>query len=160
MGLFLAVFGWDGVSSYAGLRETTNVVRLMTGLGVGFSAAVILVPILNDELWKTAGSGRLLEPVHRLLAWLAAIPTSGAIVWWGAPLLSIAYPHVVTVSILVTLSTINLVVVSMLPAFDRRAESVRDLFVPAAICLLLAFVEIWAAGALRDALIGAVQSVS
>ncbi|TLM98193.1 MAG: DUF2085 domain-containing protein, partial [Actinobacteria bacterium] len=35
LGILVALMGADGVSSYAGWRETTNALRLATGLGVG-----------------------------------------------------------------------------------------------------------------------------
>lgn len=149
MVVLLAWMGWDGVSSYVGLRETTNTLRVLTGLGVGFSIAAVLVPMLNDEVWLSAGSGRLLEPAWRFWVWLAAIPLSWGLIAFGGPLLGVAFPVLIAVSILVTLTTINLVIVAMLPFFDRQARRWWDLLGPIAVALALSFAEIAAAGWLR-----------
>ena len=149
MGLFIAFMAWDGVTSYAGLRATTNEMRLITGLGVGFAVAAVLVPMLNDEVWKFADAGRVLDPVWRFALWLAALPVAYAATLWLGPKLGVAFPVLIALCILFTLTAINLVIVSMLPVFDRRAERLRDLVVPVAIALLVSFAEIALAGQLR-----------
>jgi uncharacterized membrane protein len=149
MGVFLAAMGFDGISSYAGLRETTNSLRLITGIGVGFSAAAMVFPMLQDELWRRPGVGRVLDPAWRLATWLAAVPISFVIVLLAGPLLGVAYPLLVAASILFTLCAINLVIVAMLPAFDRKGERLSDVIVPASVALVVALVEIAAAGYVR-----------
>jgi len=159
MGLFLILFAWDGVSSYAGLRASNNGLRLITGLGVGFSAAVILIPMLNDQLWTRSSSIALLNGKRRLAIWLGCIPLTWAVVWWTGPLLDIAYPLLVIASIIATLTTINLVIVSMIPRFDRAAAGLSDLAFPVVVSVAVALGEIWAAGALRDALVAGVSAL-
>jgi uncharacterized membrane protein len=149
MGLFLAVMGWDGVSSYAGLRTTTNDLRLITGLGVGFSAAAVVYPMLQDELWRQQTQDRVLSPLWRLLVWLSCIPLSFLFIRFVAPSLGVAYPVVVAGGILVTLTSINLVMVAMLPAFDRRGEGLRDVVLPLGIAFAGAVAEIVGSGYLR-----------
>lgn len=149
MGMLLAWMGWDGVSSYAGLRETTNTIRLLSGLGVGVSITALVVPMLNDEIWVSAGSGRVLEPVWRFWVWLGAIPICWALITFAGPPLGVAFPVLIAVCILVTLASINLVIVAMLPLFDRRARHWRDLMIPIAVALALAFAEIALAGWFR-----------
>lgn len=39
----------DGVTSYLGLRETTNLVRLATGLGLGVSLPLLYMPLFQDD---------------------------------------------------------------------------------------------------------------
>ena len=152
MGLFLAFMGWDGVSSYAGLRETTNGMRLLSGLGVGFSVAAIITPMLNDEVWTFGGNCRVLDPVWRFWTWLLAVPAAYGVVSLLGPRLGVAFPVAIAVCIVATLTAINLVIVSMLPAFDRKASSLRQLVLPITIACAIAFVEILLAGQLRIAL--------
>src|SRR5450756_1287938 len=45
--VLIAVMGWDGVTSYVGLRPTTNLIRLATGLGTGFALTLVIAPLLN-----------------------------------------------------------------------------------------------------------------
>ena len=56
--------------------------------------------------------------------------------------------------IVFTLSAINLVIVGMLPAFDRRAETLVDVVAPSALAVVLAFGEIALAGWIRTVLEG------
>jgi uncharacterized membrane protein len=154
MALFLAFMAYDGVSSYSGLRETTNDLRLITGLGVGFSAAALVVPMLNDLLWRGGGVGRVLDPLWRFGVWLAAVPVFYGIVSATGLRLGVAFPVLIAIAIIFTLTAVNLVIVAMLPAFDRRAESVRQLPVPIAIAIAVAFIEIALAAQLRIFLLG------
>jgi len=154
MALLLALMGWDGVTSYAGWRVTTNAIRLATGLGVGFSSAAIVVPMLNDELWVVPGAGRVLDPPWRFLAWIAAMPAAFVLIHLIGPLTGVLLPLSVALGIIVTLTSVNLVVVGMLPAFDRRARRVRDLALPVVIAVAVAFVEVALAAQLRLLLLG------
>jgi len=152
MALLLLFMAWDGVTSYAGLRASSNELRLITGLGMGFAVAALITPMINDEAWALPAPGRVLDPFWRFALWLAALPATYAIVWWGGPLLGVGFPVVIAAAILFTLTAINLVIVSMFPAFDRKARRLRDLALPIAIALGLSFVEIVLAAQLRLAL--------
>lgn len=153
MALLLVFMGWDGVTSYGGLRTTTNELRLITGLGVGFSAAALVVPMLNDEVWRVSTGTRVLDPLWRFLVWLIAIPVSWLAIGALGPRLGVAFPVLIAVTVLFTLLAINLVIVSMFPAFDRRAERWTQVLAPGAIALALAVIEIVLAGQLRVALL-------
>lgn len=152
MGVFLAALAWDGVTSYAGLRTTTNGIRLLTGLGVGYSSAVLVFAMLQDELWRVASSERVLEPGWRFAVWLAGIPVSFVAIRWGGPLLGIGYPVLTAFSIVFTLAAIDLVIVALFPPFDRKARRLADLWLPVTIAVALAFIQIAASGAVRLAL--------
>lgn len=52
-GLFTALLVIDGLTSYAGLRQTTNNIRLFTGLSVGSFLALILYPVYNETKMGT-----------------------------------------------------------------------------------------------------------
>jgi len=153
IGLMIAAMGWDGVSSYAGFRTTTNDLRLLTGLTAGFAIAAILAPMLNDEVWRTGTSERILSPSWRLGAWLASVPVTFVLVRWGGPLLGVGYPLLVAVAVLATLTAVNLVIVCLTPAFERKAEHLSDAWLAILIALLIAVLEIWLSGLLRYGLI-------
>ena len=154
MGVLLALLAWDGVTSYSALRETTNAMRLFTGLGTGFSAAVLVYPMIQDVLWRRASNKRVLDPGWRFGVWAGAIPLTFAAVWYLGPSLGVGYPLSVALCIVFTLSAINLVIVGMFPAFDRRAETLVDVVVPSVLAVLLAFGEIALAGWIRIAIEG------
>jgi uncharacterized membrane protein len=157
--VLLAAMGWDGVTSYAGLRETSNLLRLTTGIGAGFALALVVAPILNAQLWRGGAPGRLLGGTWEPLAWLAAMPLTFAAVYWGGPLLGVGYPLIVAACILATFSAVNLVVVALVPHFEHRAQRARDLLVPLAIALGVTLIELSLADALRILLLRLVSRV-
>jgi uncharacterized membrane protein len=154
MGLLLALMGWDGITSYAGLRNTFNEIRLITGLGVGFSASALVVSMLNDVLWRESSSERVLDPFWRFAAWLAAIPMTWAAVTYVGPRAGIAFILFIAACIPATLTLVNLVIVGMLPRFDRRALAFADIVVPVAIAFGMSIAEVAASAGLRALLIG------
>jgi uncharacterized membrane protein len=155
----LVAMGWDGITSYAGLRVTTNLIRLATGTGAGFAIALVIVPLLNTELWRDRSAKPVLGSPLEGLAWCAAAPLTFAAAFWGGPLLGVAYPLGVGLAILVTFTAVNLVLVSLVPYFERTFGRLRDTW-PALLCAFaLALVEFAAADWLRLALLSLVGRV-
>lgn len=160
IGLMIGAMGIDGVSSYAGWRTTTNDLRLITGLLAGFAIAALLAPMLNDELWRTGSQERVLAPAWRLFTWLAAIPLSFLAIRYVAPLFGVGYPIMVAIAIVVTLTSVNLVMVCLTPPFERRADRLSDAWLALLLGLGLTILEIWLSGLLRLGLIALVGKVS
>jgi len=149
IGLMIGVMGFDGVTSYAGIRTTTNDLRLITGLLAGYAIGAMLVPMLNDELWRTGSRNRVLDPPGRLLAWLATVPVAFVILRYGAPLLGVGFPLLVAASVIATLTAVNLVIVCLTPAFERKADRITDAWVAILLAMGLTLLEIWLSGLLR-----------
>lgn len=155
LGLGVALMAIDGLTSYAGLRATTNEIRLLTGLITGFALAAWIVPMINAELWRNPGSGRVLDNGRRLAWYAAALVFSYVAVWYGGPQLGAVYPILATVSIIVTFTAVNLVIVLLLPAFEGRAERLRDAWLPLVLALVLTAVELTLSAWLKAWLLGA-----
>ena len=153
-GALFAFMVWDGVTSYAGLRQTTNDLRLLTGLCAGFALALVVVPLLDSQLWRTSSDGRVLDGARQVLAWIVAIPVSFVLLRYAAPFLGVVYPLLTAAAILATFTAVNLVLVLLAPRFERCAVHVRDAWPALAIALALAFVEIALAGWLHTVLLG------
>lgn len=149
LGAFVLMMAADGVSSYAGLRETSNAVRLATGLLAGYAMGAVAVPLINDELWRTSSAERVLGSARALVTWVASLFVSYGAIVWGAPLLAVAYPLLVVAAILATLTAVNLLIVCLFRRFERRAERLRDAWVQLAIAFALSWVEIAASSALK-----------
>lgn len=139
--LFLGSMVVDGVTSYGGLRETTNIIRLLTGTLAGYSLAALVVPLLNDELWLRADKVRVLSPAWRLVVWSMSVLPVVAVVWFAGPLLGVGYPIAVALSVIATFVLVNLVLASMLSPYERKAERFRDVLAPLAIAVLLTMLE-------------------
>jgi uncharacterized membrane protein len=157
--LMIGAMALDGVTEYAGLRSTTNELRLITGLLSGFAIGALIAPMVNDELWRRSSGERVLNTLSRLTLWLLAVPVSYAVVYWGLPLLGAVYPVLVALSIVATLVLVNLVIVCVLPVFERRAESVLDTWAPVLAALALSALEIWGSAQLRLATMALARSL-
>lgn len=149
MGLFVASMAFDGITSYAGLRETTNTLRLITGLLTGWALATIVVPMLNAQLWADAHEVRLLGSVPRVLGWLAALALTYGVAALVLPHTGLLYPVLNVVAILLTFTCVNLVLVCLAGPFERRARRLRDAVPQIALGLGLTLLELGAAAWLR-----------
>ncbi len=156
LALGVAAMAVDGFTSYAGLRTTTNEIRLLTGLATGFALAAWSTPLLNSELWRRGGSGRVLGGGRRVAAYVAAFAGSYVAIWYGAPRLGIVFPLATTASIIVTFTAVNLVIVCLLPPFGRRADHLRDAWLQLLLALGLTAVELALSALLKWWLVGAV----
>jgi uncharacterized membrane protein len=145
----LLLMAWDGVTSYMGLRETTNVLRLATGLGAGFALPLIVVPTVNSGLWARPGAGRVLGEPWKGLVWVAAAPVTFGVLLWGAPLLGAGYAVLTAACILVTFSAVNMIVISSVRRFERSAARLRDAWPAVLVALLVTIVELALADWLR-----------
>jgi uncharacterized membrane protein len=147
--LMIGAMALDGGTEYAGLRGTTNELRLITGLLAGFAIGAVLAPMINDEMWRTSSAERVLNTPWRLAIWLSGVPVAYAVVYWGLPLLGIGYPILVAIAIVATLTSVNLVLVCMLPPFERRADAIWQAWPALLIAFGVAWGEIWFAAMLR-----------
>jgi uncharacterized membrane protein len=148
----LALMAWDGLTSYMGLRETTNLLRLATGLGAGFALPLVVVPTVNSGLWRMPGTGRVLEEPWKGLVWVAAAPVTFGMLVWVAPLMGAGYALLTAACILVTFSAVNMIIVALLPRFERSAARLRDAWPAFLVALLVTVAELALAGWLRLAL--------
>ena len=153
----LAFIAWDGLTSYMGLRETTNLLRLASGLGAGFALPLVVVPTVNSGLWVRPGAGRVLGEPWKGLVWFATAPATLGVLVWGAPLLGAGYAVVTAVCILVTFSAVNLIVIASVPRFERSAARLRDAWPAILLALTVAIIELALADWLRLALSSIVQ---
>ena len=73
---FMLLMGVDAVSSYVGFRETTNSIRLLTGLLVGISLPLFMYPILIDNLLGEHDEEHILKSWYELLLLLFLVISS------------------------------------------------------------------------------------
>ena len=149
MGLFVASMAYDGLTSYAGLRSTTNDIRLITGFVTGWALSALTLPMLNSQLWSRPGAGRVLEGARDIVSWLAMLVAGFAVVRWVMPGTGVVYPIAVSVAIVVTFVCVNLVLVGLMPIFERKASSLRDAWLQVLIALVLTGLELGATAWIR-----------
>jgi hypothetical protein len=147
--LFVGLMVLDGVTSYAGLRTTTNELRMLTGLATGYAIAAWTTPLLNAQLWVRSSGDRLLGSPLRSLAFLASVSLAYAVVWYAAPLIGIAYVWLVAAAIIVTFTTVNLVIVTLFPPFERAYTRLRDAWLPISLAVALSLLELALASGIK-----------
>jgi uncharacterized membrane protein len=141
-GAMIAVMAWDGVTSYAGLRSTTNDIRLATGLMTGWALPLIVVPLLNSQLWVRDTAERVLAGWRETALWLVGLPASFALTRWGLPALGVVYPVLVAACIVITFTSVNLIVATLAPRFERRADRLLRAWPAMLVALALSVVEV------------------
>ncbi|MDZ4166132.1 MAG: DUF2085 domain-containing protein [Coriobacteriia bacterium] len=149
IGLFVGAMAFDGVSSYAGLRTTTNDIRLITGLMTGWGLATLALPMVNGQLWRRSSPERVPSGRAAIGAWLAPLLVTFVVTRWLLPLLGVGYPVLVSAAIVATFVTVNLVFVGLMPVFERRAHRLRDAWPQILVAVGLSAAELAAASLLR-----------
>lgn len=156
-GIFAAAMAFDGVMSYTGLRATTNDIRLVTGLAAGYAMPLLVLPMLNGQLWHHPGRDRVLDGYAATLVWLGWLPATFAAIRWALPLLSVGYPVLVGVAIVVTFVVVNMVIVSLVPRLGQRAGRLRETWPIVLLAFGLSGAEIAASAWLRYAVTAALS---
>jgi len=149
LGMFVLLMVFDGLTSYSGLRDTTNAIRLFTGLLTGWALAAIVVPMLNSQLWARPGRGRVLDTGAEIAMWLLMLGLSFVLLQWVLPLTGVVYPLLLSAAIIFTFVMVNLVLVCLLPFFERRYHRAREAWLPVLISLGLTGLELGLAALLR-----------
>ena len=143
--LALAAMAYDGLSSYLGLRPTTDLLRLITGLAVGGAIAPLLIVLLGETLLHDPPRGKILARSRDWLVFIGALVAAGLLDYPVGRLLGPVIPLVVTLCILATFTAVVLVLVGLVKRFEHSVARIRDALLPTliacagALILLAAF---------------------
>ena len=155
LGLALAAMAYDGFSSYLSFRETTNLLRLITGTAVGVSVAPLLYVLLIDTLARSSvdekAMGGGVRPWTYLLASALLV---GTFVYAAGPLIGPLGAIITALSIWVTFTAVILLLVGLVRPFERSVSSWRDLLLPGAISAMISLMLILALAMLKVLLLG------
>lgn len=94
LGLFTVMFAIDGVNSYMhlipglpGLYEPNNLLRLLTGTGVGIGMSLVLLPVINQTLWLNWNTESNVNRWNEFFPILISALAAGGLLFTGNPLL-------------------------------------------------------------------------
>lgn len=149
LALFVLVMVIDGGTSYMGLRESTNELRLITGLTTGFALAAFVFPLINGQLWSAPGGGRLLDRPGEIAGFVLAVPVAYFMLWTVAPLAGIIYPWLIAGAIIFTFTSVNLILVTLLPVFERKASKAAQVIPAVLAALALTVLQLFLASGVR-----------
>lgn len=125
--LFAAAMVFDGFSSYLGFRETTNLIRLLTGSAFGVTLAVIVYLMAVDVLFKHTSGEKPLDTTPALLGWVAMVPLTVLVLFAASAASVYAGYLLLGLSVIAVFTAVTSVLVGLLPAFENKATSLRSI---------------------------------
>lgn len=154
--LFILSLVVDGISSYAGWWVTNNSIRLATGLLSGSSFPLFLYPVFNYQIWKNSSPERILtRPLHQILFFLM-LGASYLIIGAQFPLLAPFFPSLIILSVISTFWFVNMLLLSLIPIWSMKAESFKNLLLPAVLALFLTGMELFLSISIKNFLMSLV----
>lgn len=146
----VSFLAWDGLSAYLGWRETTNLLRFLSGAAGGAGLAVPVAALVNREVWYGDVKLRILSGSRdRLLAVAALLGTLPVYLLRPGFLFRAAQAWLLF-SVLGTFFYLNLLLVCVLRPAEGRERSWRR----HAVAFLLLALELAASHALHRVLAG------
>ena len=149
LGLFFLAMILDGVNSTlqtfgAGVWQTTNLIRIITGALAGVAVAFIFYPVFNMSLWNSEASRqeRTLEQPFELAAYLVAAGILVALVIDGADWLYYPLAFLSLIGLLALLTMANTIVVLIVTRQEATIQSASAALTPLLAGLFLALVEL------------------
>ncbi len=156
--LFL-LWSVDGLNSYlhflsggVWLYAPSNLLRLLTGMGLGLSVTLLVVPVLNLTLWHYPREEQVVNSLKELGLLLATVLVVAGLVQVYPE--ALFYPLFVAdvTGVLLMLSLVNAAIVTILLRHVNRLEHWRQALLYLALGLLLSLAEVGAIALLRHAL--------
>lgn len=133
--VFLAAFAVDGANSYLhffpgapGLYEPNNILRLITGTGLGLGMAVVLVPVVNQTFWSEYDPKPAMDGWRRLLPLLGLAALLVLMVLSENPLLLYPLAVLSALSVLLILTLVYAIVWTMIAKQENRFATARQLW--------------------------------
>ncbi len=140
--LGIVAMGIDGVTSYANLRSTTNDIRQATGLAAGAGLAVFLVPMFNYQVWRQSAEKPILARPWTWLGMVAVLAAAFLLVRAPGGWMSFL-PTLVGLLVVAVFTLVNLLIITIIPWFQQRADKWWQLLPHAAAGFALAAIELW-----------------
>jgi uncharacterized membrane protein len=158
-GLLVLPMALDAVSSYLGLRQTTNAIRYVTGVLAGAGLGTLVAPLLFDLTRLSRPDRRIYASGLSFSIHLALTLLLATLFYFGFPFLGLLAPLIPVVAFLGIVCALNLLVLSL---FERLAPDGRwqRWLLLIVLALGMALVEIALLGLLRDLLLSLISSAS
>lgn len=157
-GLFVIPLAIDGLTSYAGLRETTNLIRFLTGVVMGTGLGALMYAVVGSTLMGRTYEGHLFHARRHLLLWLIGTPITAASIGHLITRMGMVGALISTFTIIFAFASIWLAVIGLTGKFERSVTTAKDLVIPAVVSVALALTILIGLAKFRDFLIGSFLS--
>lgn len=111
--VLVVAFGVDGVNSYLhlfpgapSLYEPSNLLRLLTGTGMGLTIALVLYPAFNQAVWQSVDPAPAVSGLRSFLLTIGLALVLDWLVWIENPLLLYGFALVSAAGVLVLLTMV------------------------------------------------------
>ncbi|NPV55679.1 MAG: DUF2085 domain-containing protein [Anaerolineae bacterium] len=148
-GVFFLAFAIDGSNSYLHffpnaphLYESTNLLRLVTGTGLGLGMAVVLVPTFNQTIWQDWGNTSLIGNWREMLQLILTAATLGILAWSQNFYFLYPLALVSSATVWMLLGMIYTIVWVLLFKRENTFTNIKQLWLPATAGLTLALMQI------------------
>jgi len=151
---------YDGLSSYLYFRETTNALRLISGIAVGGMVAPLMYTLLVGTLARSSVDDRIFGDdgeeggARPVLYLLGGMLSAAAFVYLLSPLLGPFSALVADLSIWATFALLILMLVGLARPFEGSVSTWRDLTLPLALSAVISLILIMALAILKILIIG------
>ncbi|MDR1184962.1 MAG: DUF2085 domain-containing protein [Coriobacteriales bacterium] len=149
---FVVPMAFDGVTSYIGLRPTTNTLRYITGFLTGTAVASIVTPLLFALRRNAARQEKAFATPPVVALHLGITFILGAAFFFGYPYLGVVSPLIAVAAFLTIVTCVNLILLTLSKRFTPRHTAINWLLI-LALSLALALIEIALLGAFREFLV-------
>jgi len=136
------IFGWlTNISSTYGYSPS-NLIRLLTGTGLGIGVSVALLPAFHQTIWKVRDRRAAIDGWLPLAGLLALGLIMDLVVLTGNPLILYPLTLVSAAGVLVLLTMVFCMVWVMLFKMENRFEHARQLIFPLVAGFTVALIQI------------------
>jgi uncharacterized membrane protein len=164
LALFVVAFGVDGVNSYLYLLKQVspgalasipnlyvpnNVLRLLTGSGMGLGMAAAIFPAFNATVWADAQEQRALPNLKAFGLLLAITLLADLLILTESPLVLYPMAFLTTAGVLLMLTIVYSMVWVMIMRQENAFTRLRELWLPLLAGFTIALLQVAAIDALR-----------
>jgi uncharacterized membrane protein len=151
LSVFVVAYAVDGLNSYLHLLpnlsrfyiyEPSNLLRLITGTGLGLGISVMLYPAFNETVWVKRDTRPVIEGFRDFGALLVLGAIVDLLVLTGNPLILYPLALVSAGGVLVLLTIVYTMVVVMLFKVENRYENAVKMVYPIIAGFMIALIQI------------------
>jgi uncharacterized membrane protein len=137
LGALVLAFGVDGVNSYLhlfpgapALYEPNNLLRLLTGSGMGLALALVLYPAFNQAVWQQVDPTPAVSGLRYFLLLLGSVLVLDWLVWINNPLLLYLFALVSAAGVLVLLTMVYSLFWLLISRKENTCQRLSQMLLP------------------------------